>query len=151
MNINIEAATGTQYIIDDFMDLFIAALVLHDKRHIWIRGDRALKEQECMWRLHRFLTLYCARSKSTPKPWRSFIINMRNATAPSSIGSFDTLRWLFSRKQLTYVSMRSPYFESYDLDMGIVTARYLLSNHEHPELRRLAECAAKIYTAEHSR
>lgn len=148
---NIENPAIERYSTDDFMDLFIAALVLHGKRHIWIRGRHVPEEQSCMYRLHRFLRLYCAHTASTPKEWRRLIVNLRNAAAPSPIGSFDNLYELFRRRQPTCVDMAGPFFETYNLRVQPITARYTLDNHRSKRLRKLAERAAKIYTAEHHR
>lgn len=149
---NTETTTATlaeRFSVDDFMDLFIASLVLRGRRSIGIRGTYADVEQPCMHRLYRFVRLCCARSKRADREWLRFVVKLRNELAPSPIGSFDGLRALFARKQLTYIGMTSPFFERYTLEMQPVTARCLLRTHSSERLRRFAERAAKVYVNLH--
>lgn len=131
--------------IDRFVDLFLAALVVHGKRAIWVRTEQAIEERRRMHALHEYLNKEVEAAKdSTDRDWLHFILRLRNHVAPSLIGSFDDLLHSIFQKITTIVSVDLTLCHYYRVDLSLSTAKWWLE-HSEPRMRALAEGAADVY------
>jgi hypothetical protein len=136
--------------ISDFMRLFIAALVLRDKRYIWRRKERAVEERHRMYALHKHLNEYVEKMEQSDRDWLYFVLKLRNELSPGNIGSFDGFYHQFRLKQMTIVSIDWPECNYYRLELQPVTAKCYLEQGD-PRLCELAEKCADVYMAQTER
>lgn len=131
--------------IEDFIDLFLAALVLRGKRSIWVRTDRAYEERDRMYRLHKFLGRACEENAGRKQELQLFLLRLRGHVAPGNIDSFDDLLSTL-RRMPSVVDIGLPFCNSYNIVLPLVTAQSYLERAD-PWLRKLAEDAADAYMA----
>lgn len=141
------ATTLERASIDQFIDLFLAALVMRGKTSIWVKRERAHEECRRMHALYKFMnSVVDDLPKDTDKDRLYFLVRLRNHLAPSNIGSFDDLLGSILHKMSTIISIDLAWCESYQIDLHRVTAKCWLEQAD-PELRKLAEDAADAYMA----
>jgi len=140
-------ATLKDFEVEQFLDLFLAALVMRNKTTIWVKRERAHEERQ---RMHALYTFVCARFDALPKDKNTdqvyAMVKLRNHLGPGLIGSFDELLDSIRRKMTTIIDLNFPYCESYSIELHRVTAKCWLEQAD-PELRKLAEDAADAYMA----
>lgn len=129
---------------DEFIRLFLAALVLRGKTHVWIRGAHADTERQRMRVLHAHLVDACEEARDTDKERFRFLVRVRNLAAPSPIGSFDELRHAIAQKMSTIVDINLPFCDYYRIRLSGASASCLLEQAD-AHMRRLAEDAADVY------
>lgn len=132
--------------VDQFITLFLCALVLRGKIAIWIRTAQAHEERQRMHALYAFVSAECDSLGREDREYLHFMLRLRNQLAPGPIGAFDGLRGLLLGKMATIVSVDLMYCHTYTIDIGATTARSLLT-HAEPRLVKLAESAADAYMA----
>ncbi len=134
---------------DGFIDLFLASLVMRDKREIWIRTRAAHDERTRMHRLYDYISQKTEEEivRSPPdKDYLYFIVRLRNHLAPSAIGSFDNLQHSLMQKTTTIVSIDLMWCNYYQIDLQKVTAKCWIGQ-GNPRVLELATEAADRYTA----
>lgn len=132
---------------DEFIHLFLAALVLRGKTHIWIRGAHADAERQRMHALHAHLAHACEEARDVRGGDESkfrFLVRVRNLAAPSPIGSFDELRHAIAQKMSSIVDINLPFCDYYRIRLSRASASCLLEQAD-AHMRRLAEDAADVY------
>lgn len=134
--------------VEEFLDVFLAALVLRGKRYIWVRTDAAHEERRRMLALYKFVCKFYELSEETASKDRQYaLLKLRNHLAPSpTIGSFDNLHGSILRKMPTIISIDLLYCHTYDIELQAVIAKCWLERSD-PELRKFVEDAADAYMA----
>ncbi|MDR3571173.1 MAG: hypothetical protein P4L81_03165 [Candidatus Pacebacteria bacterium] len=131
--------------IERFIDLFLASLVVRNKRYIWIRTPESQQERRRMYALYEHVSTVFEEVRDRESRERIyFLLRLRNHLAPSLSGSFDGLEHSILRNMSTVISVVLPYCEYYRIDLQPVSANCWLEQAD-PWLRELAQTAADVY------
>lgn len=129
--------------VDEFMDCFIAALALKNKRAIWYKGENLSREHEKMRRVHEYLTRLLDPVAQVAKELE-FVGELRDSTAPGNDGNFAGFYRLF-RERRKSVKAPDPSHDYYEISLSPRdAARRLKRTKDLP--RGVAIEAAKRYT-----
>ena len=134
--------------VEEFITLFLAALVLRGRSIIHIRGRNAAEDRRRMHALYAYLNGVCEKADNDSDRVRlHFLLLLRCSMAPGLTGSFDELQNLLRRKIRPVLSTDLPLYEYFQVSMSRIKAQSLLDQ-ANVLMRAFAEVAADVYVAD---
>ena len=131
--------------LDDFVELFVCALVIRGKTRISRRGQHFdIEDRPGLAAVRRyFVRLYQELDAKTEKEYEYFVVDVRNLFSQGTYGSFERFFWTFFQKRYL---IREPkaYDEFYTFIHDKTSAQDALDAVSR-EMRMLVVGAADVY------